>query len=260
MTHRRSCLAWGAAAACGLPVGAVAWAQAVANAAHGSGSGVAAESVRRFEGRATDATTGAWLYQEQHEHRYRQGRWWWGRIRYTDPQGQLVGEKTLDFSQDPTIPLSKTVFPLLAEEELVTRITPETVTMEVLRDGKRRNKTLARQTPMAVDSGFHALVQQEMDSLLAGKSLAFHLGVPNQLDTFRFKLTPTGVRTTESGRSVLALKAEPDSLLRMLVPTLQLLYDVRSREMLEYQGLSNILNPATRQAPQVRIVYTAPTA
>jgi len=44
-------------------------------------------------------------------------------------------------------------------------------------------------------------------------------------------------------------------MLRLLVPPVKLAYDLRSRDMLEYEGLSNLVDPQTRKAPVVRITY-----
>jgi hypothetical protein len=209
---------------------------------------------RTFSGRATDLETGRWLYTEEHRHQMDGTRWVAGVIRYTDPQGALLAEKTLDFSQDCCIPIARTVYPPLKEEERVVAVSDSTVTMEWSRDGQRERKTVSRSTAMAVDSGFHAYLQRNFDGLMAGRTLAFQLGVPRQLDSFQFRVVPQGQRTVE-GRTGLALRAEPNSLLRLVVPTLALVYDPETRDMLEYQGLSNIVDPSTRKALSVRIVY-----
>lgn len=209
---------------------------------------------RTFSGRATDLETGRWLYTEEHRHQMEGRRWAAGVIRYVDPQGALLAEKTLDFSQDCCIPVARTVYPPLKEEERVVAVTESGVTMEWSREGQRERKTIARTPAMAVDSGFHAFLQRNFEALVAGRTLAFQLGVPRQLDSFQFRVVPQGQRTVD-GRLGLALRAEPNSLLRLMVPTLSLVYDPDTRDMLEYQGLSNIVDPSTRKALSVRIAY-----
>ena len=51
------------------------------------------------------------------------------------------------------------------------------------------------------------------------------------------------------------LRVEPDSLLRLLVDPLRLSYDVGNHHLLEYVGVSNIHDPATGSAYNVRIIY-----
>jgi hypothetical protein len=77
------------------------------------------------------------------------------------------------------------------------------------------------------------------------------LGVISQFDHFRFRIR----RAEAPAGPVIRLLVEADSMLRLLVPTVKLAYDLRSRDMLEYEGLSNLVDPQTRKAPVVRITY-----
>lgn len=212
------------------------------------------EQSRQFVGRATHAGTGKWLYNEEHRQVLREGRWWGGSIRYVAPSGELLAEKTLDFSQDRFIPLSRTVFRTNGVEERITKIDAQTVTMETLRDGKTKTRQVDRAPVMAADSGFHAFIQSRLDDLVAGQTVQLAFGVISQHSSFKFRIRRTGMRTVGSQQQVLMV-AEPDSLLRMLVDPLDLVYDARTRDLLEYNGLSNLDDPQTGKPPKVRIVY-----
>jgi hypothetical protein len=216
--------------------------------------GADAPVTRVFSGRALDVESGRWLYTEQHRHVYQGGRWKSGQIRYVAPQGAVLGEKTLDFSQDPFVPLMRTVYAPIGQEEAITRVDGSTVTMETVRDGQRKAKEVARAQSLAVDSGFHAFVQAKLDELLSGKTIAMQLGVISQFDHFRFRIRRAEGGAEHAPGSV-ALRVEADSMLRLVVPTVSLVYDTRSKDMLEYEGMSNIVDPQTRKAPRVRIRY-----
>lgn len=209
---------------------------------------------RVFSGRALDVESGRWLYTEQHRHVYQGGRWKSGQIRYVAPQGTVLGEKTLDFSQDPFVPLMRTVYAPIGQEEAITRVEGGTVMMETVRDGQRKAKEVARPQSMAVDSGFHAFVQAKLDELQSGKTIPMQLGVISQFDHFRFRIR-RAEGSAEQAPGQVALRVEADSMLRLMVPTVNLVYDTRSKDMLEYEGLSNIVDPQTRKAPRVRIRY-----
>jgi hypothetical protein len=215
--------------------------------------GADAPITRVFSGRALDVESGRWLYTEQHRHVYQGGRWKSGQIRYVAPQGAVLGEKTLDFSQDPFVPLMRTVYAPIGQEEAITRIEGSSITMETVRDGQRKAKEVARAQSLAVDSGFHAFVQAKLDELLSGKTIPMQLGVISQFDHFRFRIRRAEAAAEQPGS--VALRVEADSMLRLVVPTVNLVYDTRSKDMLEYEGMSNIVDPQTRKAPRVRIRY-----
>lgn len=212
---------------------------------------------RQFTGRALHAETGRWLYNEEHRQVLREGRWWGGSIRYVSPTGELLAEKTLDFSQDRFIPLARTVYRASGFEERITRIDAQTVTMETLRGGQTKTRQVERAPVMAADSGFHAFIQERLPEIASGQTLQLAFGVISQHSTFRFRIRRTGTRTVAGQQQVLMV-AEPDSLLRMLVDPLEMVYDARTRDLLEYNGLSNLEDPQTGKPPRVRIVYEFP--
>lgn len=206
---------------------------------------------RQFSGRALHAETGKWLYTELHQQQLRGGRWVAGTIRYVSPQGQLLGEKKLEFGKDRFVPLMRTVYPTLGEEEAIIQVGETTVTMETSKAGQRKTRDVARVAGLAVDSGFHVFLQERLDELASGRTVQMQLGVISQFDHFRFRIR----RAELAQGNVLRLVVEADSMLRLLVPTVKLSYDLRSRDMLEYEGLSNLVDPQTRKAPVVRISY-----
>lgn len=207
---------------------------------------------RQFSGRALHAETGQWLYTELHQQQLRGGRWVAGTIRYVSPQGLLLGEKKLDFGKDRFVPLMRTVYPTLGEEEAIVQVGEATVTMETSnKAGQRKTREVARVAGLAVDSGFHVFLQDRLEELATGRTVQMQLGVISQFDHFRFRIR----RAEATQGSVLRLVVEPDSMLRLLVPPVKLAYDLRSRDMLEYEGLSNLVDPQTRKAPVVRITY-----
>ena len=241
--NRRHCLQGLGAAALLAAVGA--------RAADGG-----ATTVRQFSGKATDQATGQWLYTEQHRQVYAGERWVSGQIRYVSPQGALMAEKTLDFSRDRFVPLTRMTQPDVGVEEAITQVGQDTVTMETVRDGQRKSDEVKRAPVMAADSGFHSFVQAHLEALLAGQTVTLAFGVVSQRSSYKFRVRKAD--KPASGDNRVALVAEPDSLLRLLADPLQLVYDTQTRDLLEYNGLSNLVDAQTRKTPKVRIVYTYP--
>lgn len=218
-----------------------------------------AEVQRRFVGRALDVKSGNLLYTEEHRQTVRDGRWWAGTIRYVSPSGDVLAEKALDFSQDRYIPLMRTIYRQTGYEERITRVDAGSVTMETLREGKSTIRQVQRAPLMAADSGFHAFIQAQLDELVAGNTVQLNFGVIAQHSSFKFRIRRTGLQAGGEQQR-LQLVAEPDSLLRMLIDPLRLVYDARSRDLLEYEGLSNITDPQTGKPARVRIVYEFPAS
>lgn len=220
----------------------------------GSLAQAADSHVERFYGYAYDADSGKYLYTEVHSQTYEGARWVRGTIRYVAPDGSLLGDKTLDFSADPTIPVFRTELVKEHYVEAITAVTPTTIAMEKIRDGKRKTATIQRDGAMAADSGFHSLLVAHFADLLAGRTVRFQFAVAGQLDTFHFRVSKVG-DTAFEGKPAVTLRVEPDSLLRLLAGPLTMVYGRDDPHLLEYRGLSNVHDPATGSAYNVRIVY-----
>lgn len=209
---------------------------------------------RRLYGFASDLKTGKYLYTEVHEQKVEAGeRWIGGTIRYYAPDGTKIADKTLDFAADPYIPVYSLDIPKEGYREAITAVTAASVTMLKTSHGKTETETIARAPNMAADSGFHSTIVAHFDELQTGKAIPFVFAVAGQLTTYNFRVRKTG-DTSFDGQPAVRLVVEPDSLLRMLVDPLLLTYSTDKR-LLEYRGISNLHDPATGDAYNVRIVY-----
>jgi hypothetical protein len=216
----------------------------------------AEERTAKFYGYAYDLKTGHYLYTEVHEQRMDGERWLGGTMRYLAPDGSLIGDKTLDFSQDPYIPIYRLQLPLDHYEEGVTAIGPDRVDMEKARDGQKKTDHQKRVAGMAADSGFNSLLVDHFDDLAKGQTVKFTLLVAGQLSAYQFRAHKTADLQFD-GQPALQLLVEPDSLLRIFVDPLTITYSKLNHHLLEYRGVSNVHDPATGSAYNVRIIYPA---
>lgn len=216
---------------------------------------VAAPVDHHFRGYAYDLKTSAYLYTEVHRQTLDGSRWIDGTIDYFDASGKKIAAKTLDYRADRLIPVYRLENLVSHYVEAITEVTANTFTMEKIVDGKASARVITKTPGMAADSGFHSAIVENFDRLQQGETLKFQFGVAGQLDTYSFRCRKTG-DTRFDGKPAIKLAVEPDSLLRLLVDRLDLTYEVSTRYLLEYRGVSNIQNPATGKAYNVRIVYT----
>lgn len=215
--------------------------------------------VHRFYGYAYELKSNKYLYTEVHAQTVVGGKWTGGTIAYFDPAGEKVGFKTLDFSNDPLIPVYRLDLPHKGYFESITA-NGATIEMKTrsAADAKERTAAISKTGTMAADSGFHAILVENFPSLLTGKPFKFRLVVAGNLDSYKFKAVKTG-DTVFDGKPSIKLRVEADSLLSFIADPLDLIYDIESRQLLEYRGISNLHDPASGKPYDVRIVYlTAP--
>lgn len=217
----------------------------------------AEERAVTFRGYAYDLDSNRFLYTEVHRPRIDGDRWVGGTIDYYAPDGTQIGHKTLDFSQDPYVPLYRlTLSSGGGYMEGITAIGPKTLSMEKQGYGetKVRTATIQRHDPVVADSGFHSFLRDRFPELLEGKTVRFTFAVSGNLDQFRFRAVRLA-DTTFEGQPAVLLRVEPDTLLRLLADPLFITYEPKQRKMLEYRGVSNLHDPKTHEAYKVRIVY-----
>lgn len=218
--------------------------------------GVAGARDERFYGHAFDLASDRYLYTELHAHRYDGARWLDGRIRYVGADGVELGAKRLDFTADPFVPLYRLDLAATGYAEGIERLSGGEALLFRRIDGRAplQHARVPLTAPVVADSGFHGFLQDRFEALQRGETVAFRFIAAGRLDTYRFRARRVGDATFE-GATAIQIVAEADSLLRVLVPPLRLLYDPRTRRLLEYRGVSNIHDPATGKPWQVRIGF-----
>lgn len=214
-----------------------------------------ADTVMHRTGQAVELHSGQPIYREEHEQRYDGRRWLGGHIRYIGNDGRLLGDKTLDFSQDPYVPLMRFSQPVTDSQDSITQVDDHGIRLESRYQGKRTSTLLPREPGQVADAGFNAYVADHLPELMQGQTLHMSFIVVARQAQYRFRITPDG-RLTQSGEPAIRLRVEPDSLLRWVVPPLTLVYGTTSRQLLNYEGLSNITNPQTGKVWEARIRFT----
>ncbi len=216
----------------------------------------AAEPIdHRFRGYAYDLKTGAYRYTEVHRQKLDGFRWIDGEIDYFDPAGKKIASKTLDLRKDPQIPLMKLEIFKEGYVEAITDVQADRYTVLKTADGKTKTKVIMKTPGMGADSGFHSAIVANFDRLQKGETLRFDFGVAGQLDSYSFRCKKVA-DTVFDGKPAITLAIEPDSLLRLFVDRLDLTYEVKTRYLLEYRGVSNMHDERTGKAFNVRIIYT----
>ena len=228
-------------------------------------------------GVARDARTHAPLYTELHDvQRDAQGHLLHAHVHYFNPAGVEIARKQLDYGANPYIPAYRLDMLQLPYSEGIAAAGarqdpvapgpgdgPSTQSKAGQIDTfKSDGQALVHhlvprqaQTLQAADAGFNALLVDRFAQLREGHSLPFDLVVAGRGDHYRFSAKLMG-RTRIDGQPAWALRVEPDSLLRWLVDPIDLVYDDSGRQLLRYEGVSNLIDAqSSRVYPRVQIIY-----
>jgi hypothetical protein len=209
----------------------------------------------KFYGYAYDLKSNRYLYTEVHDQHVDGEHWLGGTIRYYAPDATLLGEKTLEFRDDPFVPLYR--FDMRGDGyfEAITRVDSDVLMQKrSTREDRLREKAVAHASPMCADSGFHALLRAHFADLMSGKPFNFTLGVAGNLDAYKFRARRIA-DTSFEGRPAVRFRVEPDSVLRWFIDPLEVTYDPQALKLLEYRGIANVPDPASGKPYVARIAY-----
>jgi hypothetical protein len=216
-----------------------------------------------FRGSAFDTERGGPAYNEEHHEVFRQGRLVSTRTLFTAPSGGTMAQRDLDFSNHPFKPEY-----LFKDARNGYQEGSKVVDAELLvhfRDSARaplKEKRIKVPEPCVVNGGLGPFLKQNWKALAAGQRVGFNMVVPARLDFYKFvayvddKLALSD--KDSKGRRNKAVVIEPQSsLLRMLLPTIVMVYDVGTLRLIRYQGIVNVADPKGRSL-RVRVDYPGP--
>ena len=214
----------------------------------------AAETMR-FTSVARDLKSDRIVYTEAYEVQVDKGRWLSGTTRYFLPNGAPIGERKFDFSYDRYMPVYSLEQSNFEYREGISKIEPGVVDVYMFRDGERRNAALARVQNMVADCGSQPYLIDHLDKLQAGEMLHFTLAVPGKVDSFKLRASKAG-DVQVNGKRAMRVRIEVDSLLRLILPQLELTIDPETKRMLEYSGVTNIKDPVTHKSHSARVTFS----
>ena len=206
-------------------------------------SGRELTSSAKYEGVALDLKSNTVLYIEDHEELLENGKRVGLKTSYRDPSGKVIVRRTVNFKENETTPTFRT------EDLRDGYLEGAEVRGDSVRLYWRKNygsalneKTIVIPGPAAVDAGFNNFIQNNWDALVRGTKRQFNFGAPFALDYYGFRVRKTDEKTV-GGRQQVVIQCEIDNfIIRLFVTPIVLTYDVESRRLVEYAGISNINN------------------
>lgn len=216
-------------------------------------SATSAADVVRFRGDAYDLKTGAFIYSENHSAFHKNGKHTYSRVSYRDKSGHEFASKLISFEASQTQPSYELNDVRDGYQEGIKREGGVTVYYaRRKRNSEVKTKRILTPQPAVFDAGFDYYVRENFDQLCAGQRKTFFFGVPVELDFFKFRASRRAI-----GDSCHLYLELDNFFLRQIVKPIKLWYDVATRRLLKYEGISNINGPDGKSI-YVRVVFTYP--
>lgn len=210
---------------------------------------------REFFGYAFDLKTNQFLYKERYIVTYENQRLITIVVIYTDIQNQVIGKKVSNYQRYPTIPLFQLEY---YRNGYTEGSLYEDNGFRVFYQDKGQPKKVSKLFPfdrnISLDSGLHPKIQMHFDDLLKGKSIKLNFAVPSQLDILQFRLYKQKEWFLKERKTVRLILEIDNFFLRFLVEPVILDYDIQTKELVQYIGISNLYDENNKPY-KVKIIF-----
>jgi hypothetical protein len=104
-----------------------------------------------------------------------------------------------------------------------------------------------------IDTGFDVFTQAHWDTLVRGDTVAFDFLVPSRRSFYAFKVGKVDLPTAPQGS--ITFRMASSSWLAFLLPHIDISYDLTTRRLVHYEGLSNVRDVKTGKNYRVHYEY-----
>ncbi|HET8902601.1 MAG TPA: hypothetical protein VFN16_01240 [Saccharospirillum sp.] len=187
-----------------------------------------------FVGKAYDTESGELLYTEEHRLEQAEGVPQRETVHYVTPGGDTLAEKEMTYWQPERPGYRLTI----TQPERTETVDPgdDGVAIESKESGTLE---WSEDNPSVIDGGFHYFILNHFDQLLAGDSVDFQFLAPSRVRWLGLRVEPAG---QADGQLRLDLKVQ-STILSWVVSDIELTYDIDTRQLLRYRGLTNLPDP-----------------
>ena len=190
------------------------------------------------------------LYTEKHEVTYEDERISSSLTTYLDPSGGEFARLQSDYSMNALMP---TYAFEDARRGLREGLRFEGGQYSIFHEEPKageKTKALADTTDVYSCQGWHYYLVSNLDRVESGDDLIVRLILPNRLQPYTFKIMSLG----SEGDTIRVKVRISNWLFSLFVPELEAIYDKKHRRLIEYYGVSNIVD-AEGKLQKVHITY-----
>lgn len=200
---------------------------------------VHANQLLSFEGKVTDLKTSEFLYTERHQVTLDQaGNYLSAQVAYSDPKGKVFAEKKLDYTKNLLAPDMLFLDKRNGEQTHVyLDESNESLNVSIEADDKKEQSSISLDEPLVVvDAGFDRLIESQWASLKKNNTLSFAFLAITRAQLINFEAE---VQKTNE-RSIFVELHPRNFFINMLVEPITLEYDLSTKRLLSFEGLTNI--------------------
>ena len=191
-------------------------------------------------------------YVEHHEVKYKDGKVSESRTVYYDAVNEKIGDLISDYAWGPQFG-SYHFRDMRANYEDGVKVSADRLWMFRKKSSEDEpvEKTLPREEGQIVGQGFHQFIVYQMERIAQGEVFHVRLVLPSRLGQFKFR-----IRKRKVEGDILHIRLDIDNwFLRLFAPHVDVQYDVSTRRLRRYKGISN-LEDASGRHKKVTINYT----
>tara|TARA_A100001015_G_scaffold316162_1_gene429754 strand:- start:1775 stop:2500 length:726 start_codon:yes stop_codon:yes gene_type:complete len=198
-----------------------------------------AKPLIHYIGSAYESRSDIFLYSEEYKE-FESNRVLHAKSTYLNINNKIIAEKNIKYLNSlaaPNFTFSNHLTGVNASVKVTDSVN---ISYRSSFASKTKSVTLPKLKNLVVDSGFHYFIQDHWDSLLNKNSVVINYVSPSRLGIMPLVIKFHSKIKTNT-QTIIVYKIESTSfILRFFVSPIYLHYDINSRRLLRFEGISNI--------------------
>jgi hypothetical protein len=207
-------------------------------------------------------STKEFIYTENHTEFYKNEEHLYSIIEYKYPDRKTFARKKIEFGKKRTQPdfLMEDFRYGYRDKSVLVNQSSQEFSIEHQRSKDEKVQTKLVQVPgtVVVDGGFDYFIRDDFDAISKGEVIKGNFLLVNRLDYFQCRVVKTA-NVKYRDRDAIVFLLRPENLvLRAIADKIQVTYDLKTKRLLEYIGVSNLMDNEGKDFPKVKIVFQYP--
>jgi hypothetical protein len=183
------------------------------------------------------------VYLEQHKIEIQDNKAVRSETIYRRPDGLIIGKLLNDYTKSVNVP-EYLMEDMVTKNKHGIRRQDKKVFMFNQENGKREetkeiSEDVSEGELLVAGQGLHYYLVLKMDEVIQKGNLNLKFMIPGQLDVYEFKLKVIKVLDDKAEFEIMI----NNWFLKLFAPKLKMTYELKSRRLLSYEGLSNLKSP-----------------
>lgn len=220
------------------------------------GKSIFSSDVVKYRGEAYDLETGEYIYSENHEEIRNNGIPISSTVYYKDKNEKVIAKKTVSYKKSIVAPSYTLKDFRNGYKEGAKYDKNGNLILFTQENSKSKLKQtkVSPKKPIVMDQGFDKFIQMKWDDLKKGKNVLFQLPSPYKQDVFEFRIRKISKEKFLKQEAYLFNVEINNAFFRMLLKPIKLYYNVNTKKLLGYIGVSNI-NDKNGKSYKAKILF-----